>query len=269
MRQIYLPAAVLVSSLIVGACGGDSSPSTPSAPVLTTQSVTVTMNSPLAVGASAQATAVATMSSGTTQAITSGFRSDVSSVATVTDSGMVTAVAAGLANIYVVSGGQQGTKNIRVVPSYGGAWSGSYYITGCSHSGIFALANMCDSFAPNKVYPYNMNLSQSGESVSGAFALGTLVFGQSSSTIDGGGQVVLNGTYNSGTTTISGSWTLTCPAAGRLSGTVQHVWRDSVYAGQLVVTGTIRDSMKAANPVSASGNGMEDALHRWQEFVRR
>jgi hypothetical protein len=269
MRHLKI-ALVLFAAFGLVACGGDgSSPSTPSIPVLTTQSLTVTMSSPVAVGSTAQATAVATMSNGTTQTITSGFKSDVPSVATVTDSGMVTAVAAGAANIYVVAGGQQGTRNIRGVPSYAGSWSGSYYITGCSHSGIFAAANMCDTFSPNKVYPYNMNLSQSGESVSGAFAMGTLVFSQSASTIDGGGQIVLNGNYYSGTTSINAAWTLTCPAAGRLSGTVQHVWRDSAYSGQLVVTGTIRDSMKAASPVATSGSGLEDALRIWQQFIRR
>jgi len=209
------------------------------------------------------------MSNGTTQNITSGFKSDVPGVATVTDSGMVTAVAAGLANIYVVSGGQQGTKNVRVVPSYAGNWSGSYYVTGCSHSGIFALANMCDTFSANRVFPYNMNLSQSGDLVSGAFPLGTLVFSQSSNTIDSGGQLTLNGNYYTGTTTINASWNLTCPTMGRPAGTIQHTWRDNTYSGQLVVTGAIRDSMKTATAAPISGNGMEEALRSWQQFIRR
>lgn len=271
MRQFeFLTCLVLVLLGGIVACGGDSSsPSSPSTPAVTTQSITLALASPLAVGGTAQATAVATMSNGTAQNITSGFKSDVAGVATVTDNGMVTAVAPGGANIYVVSGGQQGTKNIRVVPSYEGKWSGSYYVTGCAHSGVFALANMCDSFAPNKVFPYNMNLSQSGDTVSGAFAMGTLVFSQSSNTIDGNGQLALSGSYYSGTTSVNASWNLTCPTSGRLAGTIQHAWRDNTYSGQLVVTGTIRDSMKTAAAAPSASSGIEDALRTWRQFIHR
>lgn len=269
MRHVMC-VVVLLALFGLVACGdSNSNPSGPSTPVVTAQSITVTMASPVVVGGTAQATAVATMTNGTTQNITSGFKSDIPGVATVTDAGMVTGVAAGAANIYVVSGGQQGTKNIRVVPNYDGKWSGSYYVTSCSQTGIFALADLCDTFSVNKVMPYNMSLSQSGSSVSGAFAMGTLVFSQSSNTIDGGGQLALNGSYSSGTTSINASWSLTCPTAGRLNGTLQHTWRDSGYSGQLVVTGTIRDSMKTATALPAAGNGMEDALRIWQQFIRR
>jgi hypothetical protein len=271
MRRLLFSTVAVLFTVCLAACGGDSNsgPSGPSTPVVTTQSIAVTMSSPVVVGGTAQASAVATMSNGTTQSVTSGFKSDIASVATVTDSGMVTAVAGGSANIYVVSGGQQGTKNIRVVPSFAGAWSGSYYVTSCSHSGDFASANMCSIFPVSKVFPYNMDLSQSGESVTGTVYMGQVIFSPSSGTIDGGGQVALNGTNVSDTTTIDLVWNLTSPTVGRLNGTMQHTWRDSEASGQMVVTGTIRDSMKTSSAVRTPDAGLDSALRLWQQFRRR
>jgi hypothetical protein len=51
---------------------------------------------------------MAQMSNGQSQSITIGWQSDISTVARVTDGGMVTGVGNGRANIYVVSGGKQG-----------------------------------------------------------------------------------------------------------------------------------------------------------------
>lgn len=99
------------------ACGGSSGGggSTPVAPSPTVTGVAVTLaSSVLRIRETTQATATATLSNGQTQAVTTGFRSDAPDVATVSDGGLVTAVAAGLANIYVVFGGSQGLAQIRV-----------------------------------------------------------------------------------------------------------------------------------------------------------
>jgi hypothetical protein len=272
--RFSLFSTISVLFLFVGlvACGGgNSSPSAPSSPVVTTQSIVVAMSSPMAAGSSAQATAVATLSSGSTQAITSGFRSDVPSVATVTDSGMVTAVSLGSANIYVVSGGQQGTKNIRVVPNYAGDWSGSYYVTDCSQTGDFATyLDYCTSdFTKNSVWPYNLSLTQSLDTVTGTCYLGSLPFGQSSGTMDGAGGVTLSSSYYSDPLTIYGLWNLSSPTPGRLSGTVRHRWVASGYSGQLIVTGTVRDSMKMNGAMPRTDHRIENIISRWHEVVRR
>lgn len=57
------------------------------------------MSNALRVGQSEQATATASLTGGGSQPITAGFRSDSPGVATVTDAGLVTALANGLANI--------------------------------------------------------------------------------------------------------------------------------------------------------------------------
>jgi hypothetical protein len=272
MRQFTFSVALILLA-VVGfvSCGGSSStPSAPSTPVIATQSIAVTMLSPIAVGNTAQATAVATLSNGSTQALTTGFRSDVPTVATVTDSGLVTSVSAGGANIYVVSGGQQGTKNIRVVPNFAGSWSGSYYVTGCSQTGFYATLNYCSSnFSNNKVFPYNMSLTQTLDTVSGATFLGTLSFGQSSGTVDGGGNIALSGNYYSGSSSIYCSWNLSSSTPGRLAGTVQQTWRDSGVSGQMIITGTIRDSMKTNNAMPTTDTRFEDIVRQWQQLVRQ
>jgi hypothetical protein len=268
--RLQVPQLIAVALILgfAGGCGSDT-PSSPTPKVVTTQSVVVSLTAPLIVGGTAQASAVATMSDGTTQAITSGFRSDVSAVATVTDAGMVTAVASGAANIYVVSGGQQGTKGIRVVPSYAGSWSGSYYVTGCSQTGDFRTANMCSYFQTNTVMPYNMNLAQSLDVVQGVTYLGSLQFDQASATIDGGGNLPLSATYREDTMTITCAWNLTGQSAGRLNGTVQQTWRDGAASGEMVVSGTIRDSMRSAGAATGADDRVRDGVSRWQRFIKR
>ena len=268
MHRSLAPASIVLFALGLCACDSATGPSKVSeAP--STQSVVISLATPLVVGGSAQATAVATLSNGTTQPITTGFLSDTPTVAMVSDGGVVTPVEAGAANIYVVSGGRQGTKNIRVVPSFDGRWSGSYYVTECSQTGDFAAARLCDSFPVNRVLPYNLALSQSGESVSGTGYLGSLEFANCAATIGPGGDVALEATYQEDTGTITARWNLTSPAAGKLNGTIQSVWRDSGASGRMVLTGQIRDSMKMMGVPPQAGSPFDDAVRRWRQGIRR
>src|SRR5262245_62843180 len=128
--------AVVAMCVIVGGCSGNSKSGPSTAPTADTsaRAVNVTLADLIAQGTSLQATATATLASGSTQAVSTGFKSDVPNVATVTDSGSVTAVSMGRANIYVVFGGQQGTKGIRVIPNYQGNWSGRWIVSGCTQT---------------------------------------------------------------------------------------------------------------------------------------
>jgi hypothetical protein len=268
LRPAVAFPSILCLVALVG-CGGDSSSLQTPTPVVTTRAITVTVPAGLAVGDSLQATASSTMSDGTTRAVTTGFRSDVPAVATVTDSGTVTGVAAGRANIYVVSDGQQGTANIQVAPNYGGSWSGSYYVTSCSQTGDFAAANVCAPFSPNRVLPYDMGLSQKGGAVSGDFYLGSIPFSQVSALVGGAGELVLPGTYGEDTFTIVCTWDLTSPTAGRLNGSVRQVWRDSDASGEMIVTGTVRDSMRLATGAKSDDGAVSEAVQRWRRRTRR
>jgi hypothetical protein len=117
MRRILWVLALLSTT----ACGSDdSSPSAPSAPPAaavppTVASLAVTLREAVVrMGGTTQAAATATLTNGQTQALTSGFLSDTPAVATVSDSGLVTAVTQGRANIYLVHEGRQGLAQVLV-----------------------------------------------------------------------------------------------------------------------------------------------------------
>jgi hypothetical protein len=100
-----------VAALLTTACGSDSgSASAPTTATPTTTAITVTLADPMPIGTSAQATAQATLSNGSSSSIAAGFLSDTPGVATVTTGGLVTAVGRGTANIYIVSGGRSTTS---------------------------------------------------------------------------------------------------------------------------------------------------------------
>jgi hypothetical protein len=134
------------------------------------------VSSPLRVGQTTQATGAAALSNGQTQAVTSGWQSDVPSVATVTDAGLVTAVANGRANIYVVSGGQQGLAQVRVVPDLQGRWSGRLQVTACAPSAAWATINFCSEFPAGFSSTFGLSVTQSGELLSAVANYGSLAF---------------------------------------------------------------------------------------------
>lgn len=112
--------ALISSALLAVSCGG--SPTGPNR----TASIAVTLPSVPRVAETAQATAVATLNTGDARPLSTGWRSDAPAVAAVTNAGLVTGVANGVATISITSDAVQGTKSLRVVPSYHGQWTGSY-----------------------------------------------------------------------------------------------------------------------------------------------
>ncbi len=111
----FLVAVVL--ACVGAACGGGSgspTPTTPQSPTIT--SVSVTGTTALTAGQTNQFTATATMSNGSTQSCSSSavWQSSNTSVATVASGGMVTAVAAGEADIRATCQGVTGTSHVAV-----------------------------------------------------------------------------------------------------------------------------------------------------------
>ncbi len=110
--------AFAVSLLVVFAvCGGKKSPTSPTPnPSPTPSSVAVTSpNAAILVGQTEQMTAIVTLSDGTTRAGTGTWGSDTPSVATVSQSGLATGLAAGEATIYFdATGDGRGSKRLRV-----------------------------------------------------------------------------------------------------------------------------------------------------------
>ncbi len=130
-----LGIAVVLALTSVG-CGDDS----PTAPTATVSSVTVAPSDPggtVFIGETTQFQATSTLSNGQTEMRAGTWGSDNTDVATVDQNGLVTAVAAGEATIFV-DVNPRGQLLIRVFPDFGGSWAGNEFSTGCQDSGDFA-----------------------------------------------------------------------------------------------------------------------------------
>jgi len=121
-KKVRVLVALVACTLVVSSCGSDgggsSTPTTPTPPA--TPTVTgVTVVGPGGTptpGQTAQFTATAALSNGTTQAVTSQatWQSSNTGIATVTSSGLVTAVAAGQAEIRATYQNMTGTAGVSV-----------------------------------------------------------------------------------------------------------------------------------------------------------
>ena len=110
--------SVAIALSFVNCGGGGSTPTTPAPSTPIVSSVTVTgPSSPARMGDSAQFTATAVMSNGTTQAVTSQatWQSSNTSVATVSNGGMVAAVGVGGSDIRATYQSVSGSASITVV----------------------------------------------------------------------------------------------------------------------------------------------------------
>ncbi len=265
MLRFRLGFGVVILAVGSVACGGGGS-STPTAPSPTTTSITVNFTgTQLFLGATETFTATATLSNGTTQNVTTGtWGTDAPSVATVTPAGAVTGVASGEVTVFVDFQGVRGTKRITVRPNFQGNWVGSYSVTGCNPTG--AWVSFCDNFSNGRVLPLRLNLTQSGATVSGRTALGTLLSDNFTASISTSGVLQIVATYRDGTLTIDQVWTLHSTVPTRITGTLTQTWRDSGFSGQMVVhtnvfnTNTESSALSAMESSGPSIRSLQDAL---------
>lgn len=132
-------AAVLVSTLPglgLGCRGGGGSPIAPT-PLANSVSITYPGGGPIFIGSTVQFEARETSSDGSMRAATGvTWGSDAPAVATVSATGLVTAIAAGEATIFADGNGRR-TLRIRVLPNFAGVWAGTEVVTGCEDSEAF------------------------------------------------------------------------------------------------------------------------------------
>jgi hypothetical protein len=216
-------------------------PAAPEVILPTTQSITVISSSSLLyIGTSETFTATAHMSDGSSSAVIGGaWGGDNPSVATVGPvTGLVTIVGSGTVNIFVTYGGKQGSKPIRGLPNYQGTWTGTYRVDSCTCTGDYTLANFCSYLPSGKVLQTNLILTQTLDSVSGTFFLGTL-----SATATGpvatNGQLTLTGKITSSTSSIDAIFTLQSTTPGQITGGLFQLWTDTSMSGNAQVTCTI------------------------------
>ena len=99
-----------------------------------------------------------------------------------------------------------------VGPTFQGTWSGRYIVERCDGTGSLQDL-LCSSnrglFPPGTDLPISMSLNQNGSNISGSFSIGQ-VSGAATGTVNANGTLVLQGTANSGTLSISlSSWATT------------------------------------------------------------
>lgn len=154
-------------------------------------------------------------------------------------------------------GSSSPTSPSRPVADYGGNWSGTYSITGCTQSGGVALANVCGSLGQTP--PYAMSLTQSGANVSGTFRLGSVEFPPTGGQVASDGSLQLNSTSVSSGITIVVSWNLRMTGS-QMSGSISQQWSSSQLSGGATVAGTINTAARAAGgmaPARTTGGAMD------------
>lgn len=247
-------AAVFVGGMVLTSCGGSKSTTAPT-PVVTASSVVVTLaQDGVLVGRTMQASATATMSDGTTRAVTSGWQSDTPSVATASPTGLVTGVSNGRATIYVIYEGRQGQAVVRTYPNYHGSWSGSYVLRGCSHSGFFASVSFCSGLV-GQTAPTTLSMTQSLDRVEGRFQLGQISFSTFVAPVEGDGSIAFGGT-SSGDVTLDAQWRVSAAGQdGRLTGTLRQIWRMSGVTGQAQLDGELVTVNRSSSALGVRADG--------------
>ena len=151
MRALHL--AVVVTLTSVG-CSGDDNPASPTPTVSSVTVAPATPGQTIFIGQTVQFEATSTLSDGRMQTDAGTWGSDNTAVATVDQNGVVTAVAAGEATIFV-DVNPRGTLLIRVFPEFDGTWNGNAAVTGCQESGAFiGLFCVPGSFAVGTVFAF-------------------------------------------------------------------------------------------------------------------
>ena len=221
-------------------------------------------------GQTAQASGTASLSNGQSQAVTSGWRSDASSVATVTDAGLVTGVSNGRATIYVVYGGRQGQQLIRVVPDYQGSWEGGLRVTSCSETGVFPSIDFCKILAVGTVDGYSLALAQAGEQMTARLAFGSITFPTVPAPIGEDGLASFAATYvdTSNGLAIDATVAINSLRIGELTGTVSEVWTVPGETGEGRLEESIVGTTRTSTTARVSGTRASDKLRLFDGLRR-
>ena len=245
-------------------------PTSPDIPAVTTQSITVTSSSDmLYIGLTDTFTATVTMSDGSTQAAVGGtWSSNNSSVATVDETGLVTIVGSGTVSISMSYSGMTGSKSIRGLPNYQGTWTGTYRIDSCSSTGDYFTAGFCSSLPTGTVLETNLILTQTLDSVSGTFFLGTLST-TGTGPVATNGQLTLTGKITLETASLDAIFTLQSTTPGQITGGLYQLWTDTNMSGNGQLTCTVvsisRTSTMTMAPYPAGRQLMNPTL---QDLIR-
>ena len=170
-KQFFVWVVSAACAFTLAACGGGDNNPLPVPSVA--PSVTVSFpGGPVYIGSTTQFEVRETLGNGTTRVPTSvGWSSDKSQVATVSNAGVVVAVAAGEATISADVNGSRGSLLVRVFPNFGGAWSGTETVVSCTDSGQVSGFCSLTQFV-GEVFFHESSFTQTMESVTGVLDAG-------------------------------------------------------------------------------------------------
>jgi hypothetical protein len=242
----------LLMAVIFGlsGCGGGSSPSAPTpspTPVATTVSVSINPSTDLLkIQGTETFTVTATMSDGSSKAVSGAWATDAATVATVDSAGKVTGVGPGQAAITVTYDGAKATRTVRVVPDYQGNWTGDYKVLSCQDSGDFSREEWCHTALEDGVIRVSMMLTQARDTVTGPWTHGSMA-GTAQGTIETDGTLALSGTGNldSIPMTITG-WRSRSADNKSQTGTFTLTFTSSVWSGSSQASVEIRTCAKGS-----------------------
>jgi len=170
-KQVVPWVVSAACALVLAACGGGESPSVtgPSAGT----SVTVSFpGGPVYIGSTTQFEAREALGNGTTRVPTSvAWSSDKLQVAAVSTGGVVSAIGAGEAMISAEVNGTRGSLLVRVLPDFGGAWSGTETVVSCVDSGQFSGFCSASQFV-GQAFFHESSFTQNMASVTGVLDAG-------------------------------------------------------------------------------------------------
>ena len=259
-------ANVVVSVLVFGlafglaSCGGrEGGPTIPTSPSATVTGLSITASTDLLkINQSETFTVTATMSNGSTAAVTATWRSENPAVATVDANGRVTGIGSGETAISAESSGVRATpRTIRVLPDYQGRWSGDWRVAGCTTDGDWARTDICREVPVDTLLSLALVLTQDGDNTSGNVTLAD-VAGPVQGPIRPGGQLSLAGAFTSTDEGIVldatvADWETTTTDNQRMTGRFALVFRAAGLQGSVRFNGELRVVAKtAAAPLSAT-----------------
>lgn len=188
------------------------------------------------------------MSNGQAQAVTTGWRSDAPTVATITDAGNLTALANGEATITVSLSGVQGSKRIRVAPNYDGRWQGMQTMTACAATGLFVGICEEDGGFVGLQFPISLTVRHPGDLlVSGEASIEDLAFPTFSTQIESDGRIRFTSTAVVDIVAAETSWNINSSEVGRATGTIRERYTaPSVGAGDVVFESNLTGFTKGA-----------------------
>jgi hypothetical protein len=135
-------------------------------------------------------------------------------------------------------------STIAVTPNFQGSWQGTYTVQSCAQSGAFAESNFCATL-PGSAQTA-LTLTQSQNTVSGSFSLGTIAFPAFTGQIDANGTLTFTATSTTDPA-ITAAWVTTVAADGRLTGNITQIWRLATATGE----GRLETSLTSVTKVSA------------------